>query len=618
MGGTGKGKGKGKGKESFAEKTTRLDSEISAAAAVQDPDALMHLWSVREGHMNSNWRHESSYAPKGKGKGKGNTESAKVQALRTELKEAKGALRDKSQERRGRSRSKDRQRSKSRDRSSSKSRGRAGGSRGRSRSNSVRSKTKEEKAEGWKVKREETRSRKAKEKEERDGAPRETRFCPACTYDGTYATSVRCYKCRVSFDTAAPTPTPAPAAAPTPAATTPPPVVAAGLEALVALKTAATERTKSYADATKAKVTFVAAATPPPPPLPTQIAPMDTSDATASKLTALRAKRAGAVTQAQIFADAPAVLKSFEALISDIDQQINTILVELQQKLDPTKLCLMLNQRQKESAAAQKALTEARAADVLAVEDFDKHALAQQKQLEEEVRLLLELQSTATATNTAAREALLLEQAKRLTVLQTADAAATSLLTSAQNAYAVKGGTQQAAAAATAAAAALQVAVAAAGGQPVVAPTSAAAPPRLVTGAILPMASLPEPIVVPDDDMHEFALTHRVLEHHSIQDRDFPLRFDNLGFKHSVVAKIVGTTIWTECYPGEAPKPTDFVLRRVLGALKVGLNRIAIASKACEDVDEQKVADLLKTAGEAYDAWRGGTTTAASTAGENY
>ena len=81
------------------------------------------------------------------------------------------------------------------------------------------------------------------------------------------------------------------------------------------------------------------------------------------------------------------------------------------------------------------------------------------------------------------------------------------------------------------------------------------------------------------------------------------------------MAKIVGTTIWTECYPTEAPKPTDFINRRVLGALKVGLNRMAIAAKASDDVEEQKVADLLKTAGEAYDDWRASK---ARQEGENY
>ena len=76
-------------------------------------------------------------------------------------------------------------------------------------------------------------------------------------------------------------------------------------------------------------------------------------------------------------------------------------------------------------------------------------------------------------------------------------------------------------------------------------------------------------------------------------DEDSPLSFGALGLGHTVVAKIVG--------PAEPPGKTTFINRRVLGAVKVGLCRLALCTQACEAVENAKVQSRVKVAGSDYD-----------------
>ena len=76
-------------------------------------------------------------------------------------------------------------------------------------------------------------------------------------------------------------------------------------------------------------------------------------------------------------------------------------------------------------------------------------------------------------------------------------------------------------------------------------------------------------------------------------DEDSLLSFGALGLGHTVVAKIVG--------PAEPPGKTTFINRRVLGAVKVGLSRLALCTQACEAVENAKVQSRVKVAGSDYD-----------------
>ena len=125
-----------------------------------------------------------------------------------------------------------------------------------------------------------------------------------------------------------------------------------------------------------------------------------------------------------------------------------------------------------------------------------------------------------------------------------------------------------------------------------------------VLSSILPIVELPAPVQIEEAELDAYALLQRVLEHHSMQDVDFPLAFGNVPLPHTTIAKLVGAQLWTDAYPKGAPKELDFINRRILGALKVAVNRMAIAHEAFDKVDEAKVLDMVNVAGKQYDHWR--------------
>ena len=96
-----------------------------------------------------------------------------------------------------------------------------------------------------------------------------------------------------------------------------------------------------------------------------------------------------------------------------------------------------------------------------------------------------------------------------------------------------------------------------------------------------------------------------VLEHHAIQDVEFPLAFNSLGFGHKVVAKILGPDLWLSAYPDEPPSDHIFIPRRILGALRVAMNRLAIATEVKDKVVESEVTAAVAAAASAFDDWQG-------------
>ena len=65
----------------------------------------------------------------------------------------------------------------------------------------------------------------------------------------------------------------------------------------------------------------------------------------------------------------------------------------------------------------------------------------------------------------------------------------------------------------------------------------------------------------------------------------------------------MGTEIWTHAFPAEPPTLPSFVPRRVLGALKVAMTRLAIAHDVLQAVEDAKITSAVGIAAAAYDTW---------------
>ena len=607
------GKGcKGKGKESFEQKSQRLDAEIAQAAAVQDQEGLLKLWSVKEGHMNSNWsnwrnyddqqQRNSDYYSKGKGKGKGRmqTESAKIHALRSEIKGLKESARSRSPTvksgQRGRSTSKGSGKASSK----TSSRGSSKGSKGSVKSKSKSKLTKEERATRNRLKKEKKLSK--KEDAATPGAPSEprpTRVCPACFDQTTYVGSVKCFHCKTPFT--APIELVPPSVAPcTP---TPTAAEAASRATLKSCQDAAASRIASYADTAKKAVTFAAAPPPPPPPSPPPAlalappSPVDPTDAEkvlaaeeTAKLTSLQARKQAADASRVTFADDPSMMTALDAHVAILEAALKAIMDKRQKELQPHQVSIVLSQRQHELTVAlmkvthlEKTSQEGEAAAVKAAkevhEGYNKEIAAMQEAQKAADLAFSTQQLAATARNLAEMAAAQLEVRilqQRVTSLQTTAAGITPQ-------------PQPLLAAPT----------------PTLTPTPALTPPQLVpTTAVvpIPMTKLPEPPDIEDDDLEKYALAMSVLEHHQIQDYDFPLRYMDTQLCLKVIAKLVGSEVWLQAYPAEPPVAASNLPKRVLGALRVAMTRLAISVEARDKVSADSVADLVNKAAEAAGA----------------
>jgi hypothetical protein len=129
----------------------------------------------------------------------------------------------------------------------------------------------------------------------------------------------------------------------------------------------------------------------------------------------------------------------------------------------------------------------------------------------------------------------------------------------------------------------------------------AAAPPVAPTlASVKEMPALPAPKVVAEKDMQAYAMTMQVLEHHAIQDTEFPLLFEALAIPANTVAKVVGPTMWLQFFPKDPPMATTPIPRRLLGALNVNMARLAICSESYAAVSQEKVKQAVDGSALAY------------------
>jgi hypothetical protein len=121
---------------------------------------------------------------------------------------------------------------------------------------------------------------------------------------------------------------------------------------------------------------------------------------------------------------------------------------------------------------------------------------------------------------------------------------------------------------------------------------------------VRPMAVLPVAKPVEEGDLPHYAFAARVLDHHAIQDQDFPLSIGDIGLPRASLALLVGADLWTQHFPGDAPDRSARLPRRLLGAIKVAMTRLALSTQACAEVEEARVTGVVAAAAKAYDEWR--------------
>jgi len=398
-----------------------------------------------------------------------------------------------------------------------------------------------------------------------------------------------------------------PVALATPAtAATPSAAETAAVSTLQTLQQAAAARYTAFTAAVKHKVSFVAggADPPPPPPPPAMMAtpatttaavPMDTDTAAAAlaasrMLAARRTQRAQLESQRAALTDFPELQMAYDTQLTLLDTQLHDLLEAQQGALEPHQLGLLVAQRQKETSEARRAATNLEAAATAQLVAHDTRTAAVNKDYEQAVRDAIQAQEAATKAMAEERTTLRASLDAQLTQTKNAHTAAAKRLESAQAALTAQTAEEED-----------EDAVeddTARGG---LGPKETKRVPT--AGQILPMAELPKPKTIADEDLPAYALTVRVLDHHSIQDRDFPLSFSCLGIKHQAVAMIVGADVWTAAFPTTPPSTTDFIPRRVLGALKVGMTRLALAQEALQRVEDASVTSAIDAAAAAYDAW---------------
>jgi hypothetical protein len=300
--------------------------------------------------------------------------------------------------------------------------------------------------------------------------------------------------------------------------------------------------------------------------------------ADAKQLTELRAAREIAEAQRLQFLNVPSVSSALITHITDLDSQITRILDARQSALAPHQLGQLVGQRQLEQSAALRTVELAEKAHSSKLKEFDEYSAKIDSEFAEKLTALQDAKATA-ATGLASERAELEKMqnathAKATAALEQANA----LLKHAQEAVTAQGPTPMA--------------------------DVAAAKEDFTNVKIIPMLALPKPVEIPEKSMEAYALTHLTLQHHTLQDADFPLAYSNLAFDHKTVAKLVGSEIWTAAYPDGAPKPADFIKRRVLGALKVALSATSISQEILGKVDADAVTSAVSKAGESFDEWR--------------
>jgi hypothetical protein len=605
----GKSKGKAKGQESWEDKMARVAKERKEAE-----DYAVYMAGVCDRHTDAStwWAPQGSQAKgSGKGKGSGKTSSPSA-AAQKEIKRLKQELSD-AKNKRGRSTTpkgtpkgqRTRSRSKSRDRSASATSATSSNGSGKV----VNKLTKEQRAErnaAKKKKRQEARRAKQQPAapEDNDGAPddppaKQTRLCTRCAYKGTYASSVKCFGCKKPFPPEAPHGVSAAPAAPAVAPKTPSPAAAASISALQTIQEEAKARAAALAPAAKPKVSFNAPAPTPAlaspaagsaasshnaaaAPMSIDLTTADTGLDNARKLTTLRAQKAKYDAQCAEFHAAPTVQAAIAALSKGLDQQIADLLEKQQGELEPHQLGLVLSQRQRELSEAMQRTAEWETAAAAKLDEHDQRATSIAKDFALAVQAALDAQQQSATALAAERSDLVVALEAQITKAKEGQEAAKQLMDVLQSQINALSPEVEEEADAVA--------------SPLLRPTATPVVP-----AIIPMAHIPEQKPVEEGDMAIFALASRVLDHHAIQDRDFPLSFENVGLPRQQVAKMVGAPIWTHHFPLEQPERSARIPRRMLGALKVAMTRLALSTQACADIEDTAVSSAIAAAAQAHE-----------------
>ena len=608
----GKG-GNGKGQETHDQKTARLDQEFE------------YLQRVRNNHLSNGEDYAPAYDKGGKSKGKGKYQETKgkgkdkssssgssssssswrddqeVQRLRKENKELKEKNRSRSptpRSRKGGRSGKDRVKTKSKDRS----RSRSSSSTGSSHSNQgLTAQQKEERKAAKKIRRQEERRQRLEKKEvDPTAEPRPTIMCTSCTFEGTYANSKRCYLCKEPFNPTEVAPSAQAAIAPAPESA----AYTACLQNLQSCTSAAAARTASYAEVTKKSVAFAAntAGLPPPPPppalkpaaptsaaataeppTPTPNDPAAIAEEDAKSLTNLRVKRAAADSQRIAFAGSKIMIDALTLHVQELDTQIQELLQKRHQELQPHQVGLLLSQRQHELNMALRKVADVdkSAKDKVAANEAKEVEIAQG--YDKEIEALNAAKSTALQTMLAERTALETQRVNDIAAAQLDVEVLRHQVNSLHNRTNIFNSMDVT-------------------GAP--APTPTITPAPTPTSAPLPMTTIPGPTEIPEEDLDRYAFAMRVLDHHQMQDVEFPLRYDCIAFDPKAVAKIVGSTVWLAAYPAstEAPKSDQNIPKRVLGTFRVALTRLAIDNEARENIEESRVTTAMETAAKHHAA----------------
>ena len=458
-GAKGAGKGSGKGSETWEQKTSRLQCEVSEAA-VAGLD-LTYLNTTLQRHLTSTklWTSGGQPAAKAKvePKPKAGSFAATNQANKN-LHQSQKQLEEAAQ---------------------------------------LAIKARDEAAAASAQRAQFNADRNLKKKEERDAkrladGPRPTQLCTECAYAGTYATSMKCHSCQEPF--VAPR-VPAPVAAKplagasaaaasstenlfraslkelqarpyaivvtngVPKATAPPPAppapAASGANLAAAVSPPAPGvASPSLSPPAPAPLVAPAVASPGAAPASAPVADADLEEA--RQLTALRAKKVEADIQMVAFKEVPAVLAALVKRAADLQLEISALMVKRQLALPPHQLGVLLGQRRMDLSTAQEKFAVLDKASHSQLCDHDTSALEIDTGFAQEIIRVTEAKKLAVDCFAAKRVALYESLAVGLTAAREACVYAQQQLTDAESTHATQSGATRAAAEAAAATASVQ------------------------------------------------------------------------------------------------------------------------------------------------------------------
>ena len=266
--------------------------------------------------------------------------------------------------------------------------------------------------------------------------------------------------------------------------------------------------------------------------------------------------------------------------------QIAELLVKQQGELEPHQLGFILSQRQKELSEAMQRTKEAEAAAESKIEQHDSKASSIDDDFAKAVQAAVDARTQAAAAMAVERKEMVTALNVEISSARTAMAMAQQLMDSVQdqiNSLSEEDSTEESTEAARLT-------------------RESSSPITPIT--VKPMATLPEAKPVEEADLPYFAFAARVLDHHSMQDKDFPLTIGDIGLPRASLATMVGADLWTQYFPGAAPERTARVPRRLLGAIKVAITRMALTTQAFSEAEEDKASSVVTAAAKAFDDWQ--------------